>query len=139
MFRSHPRSFGRTHTAALGLFVAGLLSTSVEAAAAPDLFVLTAHGDARSASAPGGAADSAATRLLGRLARGAPGAGGVQTRHCVAEALTLIAGRSACDGSSEELAPQAFGPGNRPFTQGHRDVPHPQRLNDGRRRTDKAE
>jgi hypothetical protein len=126
MFRSHRHSFGRTHTA-LGLLLAGLLSTSVEAAAAPDPFVM-ADGSARTASGMSDAADTAATRLLGRLTQGVPGPGGVETPHCAPEALTLIARRSVCEGASEELAPQsAFGPADHAVTQGHRDVPHRQR------------
>jgi hypothetical protein len=130
MFRSHRHSFGRTHTA-LGLLVAVLLSTSVEAAAAPDHFVSMADSGAGGAS-ESSVTDAAATRLLGRLAHRVPGPGGVDATHCVAEALTLIAGRLACGDASEEPAPSAFAPDDLAATQGHRDVPHPQHRQQGR-------
>src|SRR5579862_7503925 len=117
MFRSHRHSFGRTHTVVLGLLAAGLLSTSVGAAAAPDRFVLAVESGA-----------DAGTRLLGRITPGVPGAASPETRHCFAEALTLIAGRSGCDGASADFATQAApGTGDLAFTQGHTDVPQPLR------------
>jgi hypothetical protein len=139
MFRSHRHSFGRAHTVVLTLLAAGLLSTSVGAAAAPDRFVLPAVSAGRSASVPG-AAPHASTRLLGRITHRLPTPGGPDTRRCLADALTRIAGRSGCEGASEDLAPQAaFGTDDPAATQGHRDVPHPQRLPGERRQTDTAE
>jgi len=139
MFRSHRHSFGRTHTVTWGILAAALLSTSVEAAAAPDPFVL-AYGNRSGTSALSGAADAPTTRLLGRLAHGLPDPGAPQSKRCFAQALTLIAGRSLCDGAAEELAPQAgCGLADRAVTQGHRDVPHPQRSPDGCAQPDTTE
>lgn len=137
MFRSHRHSFGRTHTA-LGLLVAALLGTSVEAAAAPDPFLSMADSGSGGTS-QWSATAAAATRLLGRLAPGATRPRGADAAHCVAQALTLIAGRFACDGVGEDSAPSAFAPDNLAATQGHRDVPHPQRAHASRRQTNTTE
>lgn len=125
MFRSHRHSFGRTHTVTLGILAAGLLSTSVRAAAAPDHFVIPANTTDRSASEPSGAPQPG-TRLLGRITHGVPGPGSPDNRHCFADARVLIAGRSGCDGATEDLARQAaLGGTNLAATRRHRDVPHP--------------
>jgi hypothetical protein len=107
MFRSHRDSAGNTHTVALGI-LAGLLSTSVTAADAPDSFVLVAYSDRAGGSHLSEGDYRGATQLLRKVPSGVlldPAA--VASNRCVAYAMTqqLAAARSACDSAVEELQP----------------------------------
>jgi hypothetical protein len=100
MFSRHRHSTGRTHTVTSGILAAGLLSTSVQAADAPDPFVLVAYSSHADGAPPAGGDFSAATRALSQAADGTQlDAAAVATNRCVAYAMTrqLAAARVACD------------------------------------------
>jgi hypothetical protein len=106
MFRRHRHTAGRPHTGTLGFLAAGLLSTSVQAADAPDPFMLVAYSNRSGGRDLAGGDFAGATRALAR----GPGAAqldpaALETNRCVAYAMTqqLTRARAACDAAVQAL------------------------------------
>jgi hypothetical protein len=106
MFRPHRHTTGRTHTVTLGILAAGLLSTSVQAADAPDPFMLVAYSNRTGGRDLAGGDYAGATRALVHGSGAAqldPAA--LETNRCVAYAMTqqFTTARAACDAAVQAL------------------------------------